>query len=983
MPTGLTTVQLLVVAGGGGGGVNGGGGGGGGGMREQAAFEVTPGATVSITVGAGGNGERYTDDYGVIDFNQALRRVDATNGGDSAFGTFISLGGGRGAGRSAAGSGGSGGGASTWSTPTTGGAGTAGQGFAGIGPTNAPLRYGGGGGGAGAAATNNVGGDGRASSIIGSATYYGGGGGFGMFGDSGSQSAAGGIGGGGHGGTPATAGADGFGGGGGGGGQWDPPSGPSNGSNGARGGSGVVVVRYARLLADPPSPVELGFAPGRGSLLATWGASVEYGRPVVEYETELEGVATTCLFTVRVGWSRECSFEIPAYDAPYRARTRARTVGGWSAWSTWSSPFTPLDVPRWSGRGKDAEPGDGRITFAWDAFVERGRPVSRFDVTVQPGGRTCSWVAGDGPLTCIVSGLTNGVEYTADVAATNAVGTSARAPAGRATPFGLPRPPTRIALYWGWLDDSGVYAAWSGTDPNGRVVTRYEGRLEPGGATCASTGQSCHVPIITFGEGVQYRMRVRVQNDAGWSDWSAPGPPPAPPPPPAQPRFIDVIPGAGRLHLSWTSPDARGRPLVDYEACVYPVQAIRGSVDSWQDRCIVGYGAKTCTVAASATVLGCTITGLWNGANYRSIVRARNALGWGMPRFSGTADSGASEFAMPTVSPRYNATPTGRAKVRVSCTAKVVCGVRVRLTFPVAPYEAVGEWGDIEPLSTVDLQVDLPADIRRRLAEGDDFIVRVSVEQRGGASTWPQVLPLTAPPADQVGPVTLVNRTPTREFTAVADCDGDGISRCSGTVVLVPQSGVRAGRVLGRASFSAAAGERMTIRVRLGGAARRLLTRSGTLVVRPIFVMHGGTMAPRAPVVRFYALAPTTFLARAERIDVLAARSMLLRVVRSASQQRRAWPDAASLLERAVLPSQHEALREAIGLKGSTAPLRRARFLLVRASRAQIAATRGYVAWLRADEVAGLRAATAADRRARWDRREALRVARAERAALG
>ena len=256
VPSGVTAVDVLVVAGGGAGGGDAGGGGGAGGLIYRPGFTVTPGGTITVTVGAGG-GNTSGNARGIT-------------GQDSVFGTLTAKGGGGGGGGAGGGlSGGSGGGAR--SGQTSGGAsanqstqpgdsGTYGFGNSG-GNSNASPGGGGGGGAGGAGAQNgsgNNGGDGgvgKAYTIADGTTsvYYAGGGG-GAF-EGGSRPGAprigtGGQGGGGNGGarntTPAipdaqesphaTGGTANRGGGGGGNGE--------DNQGDMTGGKGIVIVSY-------------------------------------------------------------------------------------------------------------------------------------------------------------------------------------------------------------------------------------------------------------------------------------------------------------------------------------------------------------------------------------------------------------------------------------------------------------------------------------------------------------------------------------------------------------------------------------------------------------------------------------------------------------------------------------------------------------------------------------------------------------------
>lgn len=218
VPSGTSSVNVLVVAGGGAGGTQHGGGAGAGGLIYMPGFPVTPGGTVSVTVGDGGTNPRGTG-Y-VPGSGPGQPGVVGQNGQDSAFGSLTAKGGGGGAGYAPNGSDGGSGGGMTSPGATVGAAtqptqpGNSGAyGFGnpgGPGAASAPANAGGGGGGAGAAGSASgptpghagAGGIGKAYTIADGTTpvYYAGGGGGGGH-TCGSPSAAGGQGGGGNGGS--------------------------------------------------------------------------------------------------------------------------------------------------------------------------------------------------------------------------------------------------------------------------------------------------------------------------------------------------------------------------------------------------------------------------------------------------------------------------------------------------------------------------------------------------------------------------------------------------------------------------------------------------------------------------------------------------------------------------------------------------------------------------------------------------------------
>ena len=247
VPAGITSINYLVVGGGGGGAYFGGGGGGGGVLAGQ--LSVTPGQTISYSVGGGGNGSTSNG-------------TDGTNGTSSTFGSVTALGGGGGGSSTTNGvAGGSGGGGSRLGT---GGAGTTGQGFAGgNGTTNGSTYFNAGGGGGATAVGGNAiavagntqgGGTGGAGYTWINGSVYGGGGGGGGYGANGGPGGSGGGGSGGGDFNTNTAGTANTGGGGGGG---------KSGGSGSNGGSGIIIISIggattydAMTDVPPPSTIQ-------------------------------------------------------------------------------------------------------------------------------------------------------------------------------------------------------------------------------------------------------------------------------------------------------------------------------------------------------------------------------------------------------------------------------------------------------------------------------------------------------------------------------------------------------------------------------------------------------------------------------------------------------------------------------------------------------------------------------------------------------
>jgi len=151
-------------------------------------------------------------------------------------------------------------------------------------------------------------------------------------------------------------------------------------------------------------------------------------------------------------------------------------------------------------------------------------PIWRYTVTAAPGGATCTTEPGvtPDPLTCTVTGLTNGQSYTFTVTARNDAGDGAASTAsGPVTPQGVPDPPTSVSATAASTDSASV--AWQAPgDDGGQPITSYRATANPGGATCSSATTSCSVTGLT--PGGTYTFTVVASNVLGDSAASAASP---------------------------------------------------------------------------------------------------------------------------------------------------------------------------------------------------------------------------------------------------------------------------------------------------------------------------------------------------------------------------------------------------------------------------------------------------------------------------
>ncbi len=282
-----------------------------------------------------------------------------------------------------------------------------------------------------------------------------------------------------------------------------------------------------------------------------------------------------------------------------------------------SNTITPAGKPI-APAAVNATAGDHQASVNWTAANDNGSPVTRYTVTASPDGATTATPSGF-TTQATVSGLTNGVNYTFTVVATNAIGDSPQSSASNTiTPQGLPLTPTSVRATAG---DGQAVVSWTPPDPNGSMIVQYT--VISGAPSVQVMGGTTHATVAGLINGTQYTFQVVATNSVGDSQPSAPSnsvtPGPPPPPPssaPGSPAIGLATGGNGQATVAWTAPSAlNGATLTGY------IVSATSSADG---------STQTITLTDPNATTG-TIGGLFNGTQYTLTVAATSDHGTSAP----------------------------------------------------------------------------------------------------------------------------------------------------------------------------------------------------------------------------------------------------------------------------------------------------------------------------------------------------------------
>ena len=378
----------------------------------------------------------------------------------------------------------------------------------------------------------------------------------------------------------------------------------------------------------PGAPSGLSAAAGNADATVTWEAPASDGGSAVTGYTVVASDSTT-----PANGGETCSWTAGPLTCTLTGLTNGDTYSFtvWAANSVGLGPsspasntVTPATVPG-APSGASATAGDVSATVAWTAPAsDGGSPVTGYTVvasdstTPANGGETCSWTTG--PLTCTVTGLTNGDTYSFTVRAINGIGLGPSSPGSNTvTPGTVPGVPSGVSATAGNADATVTWTAPAsdgGSPVTGYTVVASDSTTPAnGGETCSwTTGPlTCTVTGLTNGD--TYSFTVWAINGIGLGPSSPASNPVTPLTVPGAPSGVSAAAGDVSATVTWTAPASDGgSPVTGYTVVA-------------SDSTTPANGGEICSWTTGP--LTCTVTGLNNGDTYSFTVAAVSAVGEG------------------------------------------------------------------------------------------------------------------------------------------------------------------------------------------------------------------------------------------------------------------------------------------------------------------------------------------------------------------
>jgi titin len=389
-------------------------------------------------------------------------------------------------------------------------------------------------------------------------------------------------------------------------------------------------------LTLPGAPTSVVGTYGDASVALTWNAPASNGgASITDYDVQVSSTngASWISFAHSASADRSITVTGLTNGTSYIFRLAATTSVGTGSYSAASTAVTPR-VTAAAPTAVTGAAGNTTVALTWVApSANGGASITDYVIQVSSDAGSSWNVFSDATsalASALVTGLTNGTNYTFRVAAVNNVGVGAYSNASASvTPFTIPGAPSNVA---GTAGSGSVALSWDApVSDGGALISDYTVQYSSNSGTTWTTfsraaSATTALTVTGLSAGVGYVFRIAAINSAGSGAYSATSSSVTPVSTLNPPAGLVGSAGVASVALTWAAPvGATG--ITDYD-----IQYSSDSGASWTSF------AHTASPATNRTV-----TGLTNATSY--IFRAATANAVGLGSYS-AASAAVTTFAL-------------------------------------------------------------------------------------------------------------------------------------------------------------------------------------------------------------------------------------------------------------------------------------------------------------------------------------------------
>lgn len=198
----------------------------------------------------------------------------------------------------------------------------------------------------------------------------------------------------------------------------------------------LPVTSAGAAIPAPGVPTNVSVVAGGNQVTITWDAPTSGPTPT-KYQVAGTSASPVCSAVLTTSCTITFPATKPAKPAGQVVKYKVRAFNGAKAGPYSAQIQTVFGKPT-IPTGVTIAPRNAGVLVEWNVSTGSKYPVTSYTATAS-NGNTCTSSTENG---CTITGLTNGVNYTATVTATNAVGTTAPSAVTSAVLAGSPRAPT-------------------------------------------------------------------------------------------------------------------------------------------------------------------------------------------------------------------------------------------------------------------------------------------------------------------------------------------------------------------------------------------------------------------------------------------------------------------------------------------------------------------------------------------------------------